>query len=280
MNWTTPKIIALVVVTSVLTSVCTSLLLMRSLLSSDGFMARQAQAMMGPQGMEEQFPPADPQALADLESKVKNRQAVKETANEITINLKPYVNCKLTDPLADQPDQKDHTLAALPAGVQTYGGVPFDVQGLIQLNGPSVQTGIKLWPLEVKDIAIGHPFNKLHILHGAFHIDGPGAHLTFAKLILHYADGSHEVLELVGGTHALRCTSASVPPMLSMIQAPQSELAWLGANPYLKKTNPGASLHLYRTTLDNPRPGAQVTTIDYLSTMVNPGPFLAGLTIE
>jgi hypothetical protein len=282
MNWTTPKLIALVVATSVLSSVCT-MFLMRHMMP--GFADQQGQAamwqggMMGG-GMNMQFEPSDPQALADLESKVKERQGIVETANEIEIDLKPYVNCKLTDPLADEPDKKDHTMADLPLGLNTYGGVPFNLQGLIQLNGPSVQTGIKLWPLEVKDIAIGHPFKKLHLLHGAFHIDGPGAHLTFAKLILHYADGSKEELELIGGTHALRCTSQSVPPMLSLIQAPQTELAWLGSNPYLKKNNPGASLHLYRTTLDNPRPQTQVTTIDYLSTMVNPGPFIAGLTVE
>ena len=159
------------------------------------------------------------------------------------------------------------------------GGVPFDVQGLIQLNGPSVQTGLKLWPLEVKDIAIGHPFKKLHLLHGAFNIDGPGAHITFAKLISHYADSSQEELELVGGTHALRCTGPLVPPMLHLLQAPQTELG-CGVDPHLKKNDPDESLHLYRTTLDNPKPSTEVTTIDYLSTMANPGPFMAGLTIE
>jgi hypothetical protein len=284
MNMTTPKIVALVVATSVLTCVFNDLRLRRTLIVSGGFLDQQGQAMMGQQGPMTgglpQFAPPDPQALADLDNKVKERQGAKETTNEITINLKPYVNCKLTDPLADEPTQKDHTLAELPAGLHTYGGVPFDVPGLIQLNGPSVQLGTKLWPLEVTNIVIGHPFKKLHLLHGAFHIDGPGAHLTFAKLILHYADGTREELELVGGTHALRCTSQSVPPMLHLLQEPQTELGWLGTNPYLKKNNPGASLHLYRTTLDNPKPGTPVTAMDYLSTMVNPGPFMAGLTIE
>lgn len=277
MNWTIPKIVALMVATSVLTSVIDDLIMLRTLRSSGGFMAQQGQGMTG--GME-QFAPSDPQELADLDSKVKSRQGIKETTNEFTINLKPYVNAKLTDPLADQPDRKDHTMGELPTGVHTYGGVPFDVQGLIQLNGPSIQTGLKLWPLEVKNITIGHAFKKLHLLHGAFHIDGPGAHLTFAKLILHYADGSQEELELVGGTHALRCTSQSVPPMQHLLQEPRTELGWLGSSPYLKKNNPGASLHIYRTTLDNPKPETQVTAIDYLSTMVNPGPFMVGLTIE
>jgi len=227
-----------------------------------------------------QYPQADPQDLADLQKKVMDRRNIKDTTNEITINLKPYVNCKLTDPLADRPTQKDHTLEALPAGLHTYGGVPFDVEGIIQLNGPSVQVGSKDWPSEVKDIAIGHPFKKLHLLQGAFNIVAPGGHNKFAQLILHYADGSQESLDLAGGTHALRCVDALVPGELDLVQAPQTELAWMGTNPFLEQNNATASLHLYRTTFDNPKPGTPVKTIDYVSTMYNPGPFMVGMTIE
>jgi len=283
---TTPKIVAIVVATSVLTTVYTSYLIKRMVLSSDGFMAQQSQSALGGQGgggwmsANPQFNISDPQEQADLAKKVKDRQAVKDTANEITISLKSFVNCKLTDPLADDPDEKDHTMSELPAGVQTYAGVPFDVQGIVQLNGPSIQNGKKLWPLEVKDIPIGHPFKKLHLLHSAFHIDSPQANSTFAKLILHYADGSKAELGLVGGVHALRCTSKAVPPYLPLLQERQTELAWLGSNPYLKEHNSGGALHLYRTTFDNPKSDQQVITIDYLSTMADAGPLMVGLTIE
>jgi polyphosphate kinase 2 (PPK2 family) len=64
---------------------------------------------------QQQYPAANPQALADLEGK--DRQGKKATINETTINLKPYVNCKLTDPLTDKADQKERTLKALPTGV-------------------------------------------------------------------------------------------------------------------------------------------------------------------
>jgi hypothetical protein len=293
MNWTILKIVALVIATSVLTSISTGYLMMRSLASSGGFMARQGQAMMGGQGgmamgqggmmmqgRNPRFNISDPQEAADLEKKVKDRQGINETVNEITISLKPYVNCKLTDPLADEPDQKDHTMSELPMGVHTYGGVPFDVEGIVQLNGPSLQGGTKQWPSEIKDITIGHPFKKLHLLQSAFHIDSPGDQQAFAKLILHYADGSKEELQLVDGVHALRCTSKEVPPFLPMLQEPPTELAWLGFNPYLKANNSGGSLHLYRTTLENPKPDKQVTTVDYISTMSRPAPLMVGLTVE
>jgi len=35
-----------------------------------------------------------------------------------------------------------------------------------------------------------------------------------------------------------------------------------------------------QNTLDNPRPDVQITSLDYLSVKGNPGPFLAGITIE
>jgi len=251
-------------------------------------MTMQGQTPTGRRGMPpgmyvmtlQEYPEADPQALADQDKKIKDRQGAKETTNEITINLKSYVNCKLTDSLADKADQPDHTLEALPAGVNIYGGVPFDVQGIVQLDGPSVQTGIKKWPSAVKDIAIGHSFKKLHLLQGAFNIVAPNGHIKFAQLILHYADGTQASLDLAGGAQALRCVDAKVPQEIGLLQPPQTELAWTGANPYLTENNPSASLHLYRTTFDNPKPGTKVTAIDYISTMYNPGPFMVGLTIE
>jgi hypothetical protein len=288
MNWTTPRIVLLVVATSLLTSLCNNYLFRRTLDSSTGFMPGPDMMVQRPGGMGRgqrgmtlrQYPPADSQALITLQDKVKSRQDAKDTTNEFTISLKKYINCKLTDPLADTPDQKDHTLSELPAGVHTYGGVPFDVQGVVQLNGPSVQTGAKLWPLEVPDIAVGHICKKLHLLHGAFNIVAPSANITFAKMVLHYADGSSAELELTGGVHALRCVDAQIPEEFELLQAPQTELAWMGSNAYLKKNNSSVLLHLYRTTLDNPRPETEVKSIDYLSTMVNPGPFMAGLTVE
>jgi hypothetical protein len=293
MEWTTSKIIGLVVATSVLTTALDNVMIRRTMASSGATIGYSGPAMAGPDqsaamqqgplraiGNNPRFIPFDPHELADLDQSVKDRQDVKETTGETTINLKPYVNCKLTDPLADIPNEKDHTMAELPTGVQTYGGVPFDIQGIVQLNGPSIQGGNKLWPLEITNIVIGHSFKKLHLLHSAFHIDSPGANRTFAKLILHYADGSQSELELVGGVHALRCTCRAVPPFLPMLQQPQTELGWLGNNPYLKQNNPNGMLHLYRATLDNPKPETTVTGIDFLSTMDGPAPFMVGLTIE
>ena len=68
-------------------------------------------------------------------------------------------------------------------------------------------------------------------------------------------------------------------------QAPtskDSELAWSGTNPAVKKyggAQPG-SLRIYKTTFQNPVPESTITSIDYVSTMRNSSPFLIGLTLE
>jgi len=287
MTWTTSKVIACAVGACCLAATLTGLTIWWITPSNGsrdvplaGNQQVQTTAETRPGMTLRQYPVADTRALAEMEGKIKTRQDTKDTIGETTINLKNYVNAKLTDPLADQPAEKEHTMAELPEGIHIYAGVPFDVEGLIQLNGPSVETGAQTWQTAVPNIAVGHLCRKLHLLQGAFNIVAPGAHIAFAKLVVHYADGSQNELELSGGDQALRCVDAQVPHELDLLQAPRTELAWVGTNPYLKKNNPTALLHLYRTTFDNPKPDVQITSIDYLSTMVNPAPFLAGLTLE
>ena len=47
-----------------------------------------------------------------------------------------------------------------------FGGVPFNVSGIIQLNSSIINPGFRELPLEEKTgIAIGRTFKKLHLLH-------------------------------------------------------------------------------------------------------------------
>ena len=66
------------------------------------------------------------------------------------------------------------------------------------------------------------------------------------------------------------------------ITGTNSALAWTGTNPALKKyggEKPG-SLRVYKTTFENPQPGIEITTVDYVSTMQESSPFLIALTLE
>ena len=67
--------------------------------------------------------------------KIKARQEIDETVNATTIDLRPYINAKLTDGPSGWKGNNDDNLAELPAGKHTYAGVPFDVEGSIQTHG-------------------------------------------------------------------------------------------------------------------------------------------------
>lgn len=277
------QIVALVLVTSVLSSTLTAHWMKRSLEGMGmglGMSARPSAAGTGNPMSITFGAPVDKEGYANLQTQVKARQATNESPDAYTIDLKPYVNASVKDPLVDSPGHKDHNFARLPLGIHTYGGVPFDVEGIIQLTGPSIPVGAKVWPEAVTNIAIGHSGKKIHLFQGAFNINGPGAHNPYAKLVLHYADNTDETLELLGGVNALKCTAPAAPPNLSMIEAPKTELGWLGSDSYLEGADPGEALHIYRTTLDNPKPDVIITSLDYVSSMVNPAPFMAGITIE
>ena len=69
------------------------------------------------------------------------RQATSETAHETTIDLRPYINAQLSESTDSGPNgPKGNNLLELPTGTHVYGGVPFDVEGRIQLYGEGAGT--------------------------------------------------------------------------------------------------------------------------------------------
>jgi RNA polymerase sigma factor (sigma-70 family) len=231
-----------------------------------------------------------------LQQQLKSRQSAKSTVNETTIDLSHYVTAKLTEPLGEYMYLKNNTLADLPSGVHVFGGVPFNVSGLVELDSSLLCPLVRPLPDEKDDIAIGRKFKKLHILNGAvaaqnlapeevimrksrFEPEYPPQTGPIAKLVLHYVDGRQAELPIVPGEQLLEFVGPYLPWKLSDL--PEStELAWSGTNPYLKEYVPQSALHLYRTTFDNPRPDMEVKSVDYVSTLTWSMPFIAGLTVE
>jgi hypothetical protein len=216
-----------------------------------------------------------------LEDEVKTAQKQKTTVNETTIDLKNYVNATLSEPVASGPNLHGNTLEELPPGVHVYDGVPFDVSGTLQVTGPGILTRGQPVPDAINGIKIGRQFNKLHVLHGAGNVGPKIFGSVLAELVLHYADGSRRELDLVAGEHVLNWWGAVRQPNLPRVEKSGTKIAWIGSNPAIKESpKPGNVLHLYHTTFDNPQPGIEVTTIDYVSGHSTGSPFLVGLTVE
>ena len=204
---------------------------------------------------------------------------------ETTINLKPYVNAALTDSRASSAGNSDNNLADLPSGVNVYGGVPFDVEGLIQLSGRAlISVFHKNYPEEVDGIAIHRRCAKIYLLHSGDWMGVPAYGNTVAKLVLHYEDGSQREIDIVAGRDVFEFWSplftTGVDPGFSGM-SPDTEPAWTGSNRFLEKYWPDESLVLYKSAFANPQPDLTVSTVDYVSTMMTEtAPFLVGLTVR
>jgi hypothetical protein len=215
--------------------------------------------------------------------RIQSRQAVDDTVNAAIIDLSPYINAKLTDAPAGWKGDNADNLAELPAGKNIYGGVPFDVEGSIQLMGGWFKHYHKTYPARVDDIRIGRHCAKLHLLQGNCYITYTNFGTVVSKLVLHYVDGSSRQIDLIAGKQAFDWWNPLFKtglPKNWFQPAPGTERAWTGSNAYLKKWQPEFSLVLYKTTLDNPQPKLELSSLDYVSTETITCPFLVGLTVE
>jgi hypothetical protein len=209
------------------------------------------------------------------------RQSANESTNPIMIDLKPRLNASLLASIDGPADVKENNLAELPPGVHSFGGVPFDVEGRIQLLGRNLLESGKRFPVIVKNIPISRRCARIHLLHGASAVRTLDEKI--ASLVLHYKDGSQAQIGIISGQDVLDWWG----PIYNTdgreerhTTSPGTELGWAGSNPWIKKRAPEFSLRLYRSTFANPRPDLAITSMDYLSTLSDAAPFLVGLTIE
>jgi hypothetical protein len=211
---------------------------------------------------------------------LKTRQAIVPPSDQETISLKPWLNATLTDSIDGPGHLKSNNLAALPGGIQTFGGVAFDIEGAIQLASTPLPGAKRKYPARVQ-IPVSSKCSKIDLLPGAGNMTTPG--MKVAYLILNYADGSKAQLDIIGAKDVLDWwgpiynTDSGIGRYTT---SPDTELAWAGSNPAIEKNAPQFSLRLYRTTFVNPHPDREIASVDFVSALRGAAPFLVGLTIE
>jgi WD40 repeat protein/predicted Ser/Thr protein kinase len=166
-------------------------------------------------------------------------------------------------PLANLADV-DFSLAALPPGLQSYGGVAFDARGTLQLRWAAPDS--ELYPDRVT-IPLGRVFHRLHAFHGTTGFE-PDGH-AIGAFVLHYTDGQAVELLLVSGEHLRGIED-------SRSDCPSGQMVW----PSAPVKNAGPQLRLYHTTFLNPKPELNVVSVEYVSKLTRCGPFLVALTVE
>lgn len=182
------------------------------------------------------------------------------------LDLSRHYNADLTNAWHFPSGRGPATLRALPQGVQEFGGIPFDVHGVLQLA--SARTGRNpSWPEQATDIPLGIRCRALHFLHATGWVVPEGT--SIGAYWVRYADGSALEIPIVYGEHLREWHGRA--DRKAEIKAGQ--LAW-------QDGNPGTKRRLFQCRWENPRPEAEVRTIDFVSAMTDCFPFLIAITVE
>ena len=192
------------------------------------------------------------------------------------VDLDYYYQTRIASASPHDRDPRNN-LAQLPEGHQIFDGVRFNVAGIINLacgNDVTRTNDSYPYPVSVEGIPVNRFCSQLHLLHGM--TGGADDQTLVAKLVLHYADGTTADLDIIYGqqVYGWWFKGDDNPPL-----AGDTKIAWIGDNPTAKKH--GYRIRVFKTSFMNPKPGAQVETVDYVSALVSTSsPFLVAMTTE
>jgi hypothetical protein len=165
----------------------------------------------------------------------------------------------------------NNTLANLPSGIQTFGGVEFDVRGIVQLSGQAAARTLSVrFPTAIEGIAVGQPARRVHFLHAAGWSSPLGT--VIGRYVAHYADGRTREIPIVYGEDVRDWWTQP-----NEVGLGTAEPVWSGPNTV---SSSGPTVALYMTTWLNPLPDLAIESIDYHSAMEEAAPFLVAITLD
>ncbi|EEF59006.1 hypothetical protein [Pedosphaera parvula] len=186
------------------------------------------------------------------------------------LDLGKFYNTSLTESWLGSAG---HSLAELPSGLQTLGWVDWDIRGVVQLAGKSPSS--KKFPEQAKDIQVHQKCQRLHFLHAAGFGAASDEGTQIGTYIIHLATSNKQLEVPIIYGHDVRNWHVlpGEPP------APEDlVVAWTGSNEVSKDKN--MKIRLFETTWINPAPDVEVQSVDFVSSMAGPAPFLIGITAE
>jgi hypothetical protein len=185
------------------------------------------------------------------------------------LDLTTHYNAQLADSWQGSPG---NTLARLPTGFQDFGGVTFDVRGLIQTHVHWLPVG---FPKKVEGMNAGQKCRVIHFLHGT--ALAPGS-LTndLASYRVRYKDGQVHEVPLLYGQHI---ADWWFDPK-TQHGPTEARVVWTGENEAARSY--GKSIRLFRFSWDNPVKDVEITSIDLISGNGNEDSamFLIAITLE
>ncbi len=191
-------------------------------------------------------------------------------ARKQLLDLTSFYNAKLT---ASWHGNAGNDLAALPQGVQTLAGIEFDVRGIVQLGSKS--DSASKYPAQVQGIKVRQQCQRLHFLHAAGFGNPVDNGKQIGAYVVHYATNSMRLeIPIIYGQDVRNWHSRGGEKAAAGLP----KVAWTGQNNVSKQA--GGSIRLFLTTWTNFLPGVQIQSIDYISSMATPAPFLIAITAD
>ena len=193
-------------------------------------------------------------------------------ATEKQIDLSDCFFASLDD---DWFNHAGHDLHDVPKGIQEFGGVKFDVRGLIVLASGwrSLKiTGLAL-PEEFNGIQVNLKGKSVSFLQATAFDSPPGTKI--GAYIIHYADGSAKEVPLVYRENIMDWWESKTD---GEVTGPYAKTVWYGSNAASRRY--GLRTRLIKFTWENPLADVEITRIDIKSELENAAPMLFAITVE
>jgi hypothetical protein len=187
------------------------------------------------------------------------------------VDLTAYYGTSLNDDWFNHPG---HDLHDVPQGLKRFGGVWFDVRGLIVLAGGTnslAVSGLAL-PEQVLGIPVGRKGKTVDFLQAAaFTGSTPG--LKIGAYVIHYENGETRTADLVYGENELDWWGRPGDSPLT-----NADEVWRGSNTATRSV--GMYTRLMKFAWKNPLPDVKITSFDFVSALASSSPMLVAVTVE
>ena len=156
------------------------------------------------------------------------------------------------------PENRADRWGVVPRGEQTFGRIPFNIDGRICLWGKKNADQQQVYPEKVAGPAVNRKFPTLYVYHATFFVSPEGAPVY--ELTFHYADGTSATSVIKYGVHIRDWYQTTVAPT-EAVSDPKSKMVWQGDHPSRANT----LLRFYVSSIENPKPGVEVKSISLAS---------------
>ena len=169
-------------------------------------------------------------------------------------------------------DEKLHFV--VPVGTQSFGGIEFHLEGVIQLRSTHVPQFRNRVSLPLTEAGLTNArMASLHLLGGTAWDSDAGA--SVAQVVWRYSDGTAARTELVYLNHVRDWSRIGYEEPIRL-PYPFSKVVWGRADP----ESPRRYLRLYRVTLGNPQPLKSILGIDVASANGTATLFFVAATLD